>query len=225
MFNVVVSEATPAPGSAPAQPLAVAAGMFVQEETLPRWVRRAVLFTLLGLLLLLAFWFTLGKPVVESAAKEAAREETTAPTIAASGSGGGGSGAAAGGGGEKTDAGGADVSTGSSTGSGAGATTTIDGRLFLTEAGVTSYEVPAGSTLQVTDIVLQNPTGDTGSLQVRRDGTPLLVVELGNFRDLDYHFVAPIVFTAGQKLELAANCTAGACTPGAYFAGYLVKGG
>ncbi len=34
------------------------------------------------------------------------------------------------------------------------------------------------STLQVTDIVLQNPTGDTGSLQIRRNGTPLLVVEL-----------------------------------------------
>ena len=36
--------------------------------------------------------------------------------------------------------------------------------------------------------------------------------------------IIPIVFTAGQKLELAATCTAGACTPGAYFAGYLVKG-
>ena len=109
-------------------------------------------------------------------------------------------------------------------GSAGGASTTIDGRLFLTGAGVSTYEVPAGSTLQVTDIVLQNPGADTGSLQIRRNGTALLVVELANFRDLDYHFVAPIVFTAGQKLELAAECTAGACTPGAYFAGYLVGG-
>jgi hypothetical protein len=222
MFNVVVTEA-----GGPAQPLAVAPGMFVQEETFPRWLRRALLWTLLGLLLLLAFGVTLGKPVVASAAKEAVAEDAAPATIAdSSGGGAAPKGGAAGGGGgaaENTDAGGADVSTGSATG--AGSTTTIDGRLFLTEAGVTSFEVPAGSTLQVTDIVLQNPTGDTGSLQVRRDGTPLLVVELGNFRDLDYHFVAPIVFTAGQKLELAANCTAGACTPGAYFAGYIVKGG
>lgn len=209
------------------QPLAVAAGMFVQEETLPRWVRRALLWGLLGLLLLLVFWFVLAKPVVRSAAKEAAREESTPPTIAgSSGSGsGGGSGAGASGasGGENAGAGGANVSTGAP--AGAGATTTIDGRLFLTEAGLTSYEVPSGSTLQVTDIVLQNPSGDAGALQIRRDGTPLLVLELANFRDLDYHFVAPIVFTAGQKLELSASCTAGACTPGAYFSGYLVRAG
>jgi hypothetical protein len=205
-------------------PLVVAAGMFVQEETIPRWVRRALFWTVLGLLAFLLFWFTLGKPAVQSAAKEAAREELTPSTIAATdGSGGGGSSGSGGGG---ADAGsgsgsGADVSTNTA---GSGATTTIDGRLFLTGAGTTAYEVPEGSTLQVTDIVLQNPSGDTGSLQIRRNGTALLVVELANFRDLDYHFVAPIVFTAGQKLELAAECTAGACTPGAYFAGYVTKG-
>jgi hypothetical protein len=213
-FMVQVTEA----GGPPA-PLAVAAGMFVQEETIPRWLRRAVLWTLIGLLLFLVFWFTLGKPAVQSAAKEAAREEVTPSTIAqtssSSGKGSGSSGASGSG------ASGADVST---TPGAAGTTSTIDGRLFLTGAGTTAYEVPAGSTLQVTDIVLQNPAGDTGSLQIRRDGTALLVVELSNFRDLDYHFVAPIVFTAGQKLELAADCTAGACTPGAYFAGYVVKG-
>lgn len=222
MFNVVVTDA----GGAE-QPLAVAAGMMVQEETFPRWLRRALFWAVLGLLALLLFWFTLGKPVVESAAKEAVEEEAAGgPTIADPASGGGSGGGAAGGGDaeENEDAGGADVSTGSS-GAGAGAATTIDGRLFLTEAGVTSYEVPAGQTLQVTDIVLQNPSGDTGSLQIRRSGTALLVVELGNFRDLDYHFVAPIVFTAGQTLELSASCTAGACTPGAYFAGYLVPTG
>ena len=224
-FEVVASD----PGG---QPLAVAAGMFVQEETFPRWLRRALLWTLLGLLALLLFWFALGKPAVESAAKEAVAEDAAATESisdpAASGGGGAGSGGGgSGGGGENEDAGGADVSTGSTgtaTGDGTGVSKTIDGRLFLTEAGVTSYEVPAGSSLQVTDIVLQNPTGDSGSLQIRRDGTPLLVVELGNFRDLDYHFVAPIVFSAGQKLELSASCTAGACTPGAYFAGYLVQG-
>lgn len=220
MFSVVVSDA-----SGSADPIAVAAGMFVQEETFPRWLRRALLWAVLGLIAFLLFWFLLGKPAVESVAKEAVANSSTPPTIADSSGGGPGSGGAGSGGAgsENTDAGGADVSTGSS--AGAGETTTIDGRLFLTEAGVSAYEVPAGSTLQVTDIVLQNPSGDTGSLQIRRNGTALLVVELGNFRDLDYHFVAPIVFTAGQKLELAATCTAGACTPGAYFAGYLIQGG
>ena len=217
MFNVVVSEGE--------QPLAVAAGAMVQEQTIPRWLRRAVLWALVGLALLALFWFTLGKPAVETAAKEAAREEVTPSTIAATG-GDSGSGGGGGGGGGEDDGdgeGGADVST-AAAGGGAGAATTIDGRLFLTGAGTTSYEVPAGSTLQVTDIVLQNPGGDGGSLHIRRSGTPLLVVELANFRDLDYHFVAPIVFTAGQSLELSAECTTPSCTPGAYFAGYLVKG-
>ena len=222
MFEVVVSE-----GSVP---VAVAAGMMVQEQTIPRWVRRALLWTLVALLALLGFWFLLGKPAVESAAKEAAREEVTPSTIAAIGggasgaaAGGGGSGSSGSGSGSEEASGGADVSSGAA-GSAGGASTTIDGRLFLTGAGVSTYEVPAGATLQVTDIVLQNPSGDAGSLQIRRNGTALLVVALENFRDLDYHFVAPIVFTAGQKLELSADCTAGACTPGAYFAGYLVTG-
>ncbi len=217
MFEVLVAEGD--------QPLAVAAGMMVQEQTIPKWLRRAVLWTLLGLVLLAVLWLAIGKPVVESAAKEAAREELTPPTIAATSGGaskGAGKGAAAGGAPAGTSsAGGTDVSSAAGA---AGAATTIDGRLFLTAPGSTAYEVPAGSTLQVTDIVLQNPGGDTGSLQIRRNGTALLVVELGNFRDLDYHFVAPIVFTAGQKLELNAECTTPGCTPGAYFAGYLVKG-
>lgn len=221
MFEVIVTEGD--------QPLAVAAGMMVQEQTIPKWVRRALLWGLLGLVLLAVLWFAIGKPVVQSAAKEAAREAVTPSTIAAtSGSGaakgagkgaGAGSGAAAGT--PAASGGGADVSSAAGA---TGAATTIDGRLFLTAPGSTAYEVPAGSTLQVTDIVLQNPGGDTGSLQIRRNGTALLVVELGNFRDLDYHFVAPIVFTAGQKLELNAECTTPGCTPGAYFAGFLVKG-
>lgn len=224
MFEVVVSEGD--------QPVAVAAGMMVQEQTIPRWVRRALLWTLVGLLLLTALWFAIAKPAVQSAAKEAAREEVTPPTIAAT-SGGGGSGAGAGagsgggGGGSAGDGaavaagGGADVTSAAGV---SGAPTTIDGRLFLTASGVAAYDVPEGSTLQVTDIVLQNPGGDAGPLQIRRNGTPLLVVELANFRDLDYHFVAPIVFTSGQKLELSAECTTPGCSPGAYFAGYLVKG-
>jgi hypothetical protein len=214
MFNVVVEEN--------GQPLAVAAGMMVQEETIPRWARRAAFWTVVGLLLLLVFWFTLGKPVVKSAAKQAAID-AVAPKIDTSGAGGGtagGAGAAVGGAG----AGSGTVTAPDAVGGGAAGGAPIDIRLFLTEKGATSYEVPAGATLQVTDIVLQNPSGDAGALQVRRNGTALLVQELANFRDLDFHFVAPIVFTAGQKLEISADCTSATCTPGAYFLGFLVRG-
>jgi hypothetical protein len=216
-FEVVVSDA-PEGG----QPVGVAQAMFVQEQTSPPWLRKAVMAAVLGLVLLALLWFGLLRPTIRSEARQAAKEEVAPPTIAPSSgkSSGGGSGSGAG------ASSGADAGTGGgvATGTLSGSSTTIDGRLFVTEKGTAAYEVPAGSTLQLTDIVLQNPAGETGSLQIRRGDTALLVTELGNFRDLDYHFVAPIVFSAGQKLVLSADCTSATCTPGAYFAGFLVKG-
>lgn len=200
------------------QPVAVADAMAVQEATRPPWLRRAIVWSLIGLVALVALWFGLLKPAVRSAAKEAAQESVTPPTI---GPGGGGSGSGSGSGASSGDA---SSSAGGGAVAAAGAGTPIDGRLFVTEPGSTDFTVPDGTTLQLTDIVLQNPAGNTGTLRVQRGDTALLVVELGNFRDLDYHFVAPIVFTTGQKLVLSADCTSPGCTPGAYFAGFLVRG-
>ena len=104
---------------------------------------------------------------------------------------------------------------------GAGAGTPVDGRLAITGNGTAPYTVPAGHTLQLTDIVLENPNGDAGSLIIARSGTVLLQLSMANFRDLDYHFVAPMVFGPGTQLQLiTAGCT-NACSPGAYFSGYL----
>jgi P pilus assembly chaperone PapD len=204
------------------EPVAAADGMAVQEATRPAWLKRAVVWSLLGLLALVALWFLLLKPTVRSAAKEAALEATAPPTIGPGGGGSGsGSGASSGSGSGSSGSSGSGASTaGAATGA---AGTPIDGRLFLTDKGSTDFTVPDGSTLQLTDIVLQNPAGNTGTLRIQRGDTALLVVELANFRDLDYHFVAPIVFTAGQKLVLAAECTSPGCTPGAYFAGFVIR--
>jgi hypothetical protein len=46
---------------------------------------------------------------------------------------------------------------------------------------------------------------------------------MANFRDLDYHFVSPIVFTSGQKLQVTADGCTAQCTPGLYFSGYMPK--
>jgi hypothetical protein len=49
----------------------------------------------------------------------------------------------------------------------------------------------------------------------------LLQLSMSNFRDLDYHFVSPIVFHSGSQLQLiTAGCTT-ACSPGVYYSGYL----
>lgn len=195
---------------------AVAQAMAVQDPARPRWLKRALLWTLLGLVAAGLLWATLLKPTVESAAREAVEEEETPATI---GPGGGGSGSGSGSGGDGSDD--APSDDGDAGGVVAGAGRPIDGRLFVTASGSTDFTVPDGQTLQLTDIVLQNPSGSTGLLRIQRDDAPLLVVELANFRDLDYHFVAPIVFNGGQRLVLSAECSSPTCNPGAYFAGFI----
>jgi hypothetical protein len=77
------------------------------------------------------------------------------------------------------------------------------------------------STFYVTDLVFANPNGRAGTLQLLRDGFVLITLRLENFRDLDFHYVTPIVIQTGQVLSAAANCTSsGACDPSVYYSGF-----
>ena len=97
-----------------------------------------------------------------------------------------------------------------------------DGRLEV--GGRESYSVPDGSTLLITDLILENPEGNSGTMSISRGDTPLLEVRLDNFRDLDYHFVSPIVFGPGDDLVLRATCSGAApCSPAVYFVGSLER--
>jgi hypothetical protein len=69
-----------------------------------------------------------------------------------------------------------------------------------------SLTVPKGKQFQLTDIVFQNPAGDSGTLQVLQDKTVLFNESLDNFRDTDFHFITPIIFNAGQKLIVKETC-------------------
>jgi hypothetical protein len=66
--------------------------------------------------------------------------------------------------------------------------------------------VPKGKQFQLTDIIFQNPAGDSGTLQVLQDKTVLFNESLDNFRDTDFHFITPIIFNAGQKLIVKETC-------------------
>ncbi|MBO4207264.1 hypothetical protein [Micromonospora echinofusca] len=83
-------------------------------------------------------------------------------------------------------------------------------RLSVTAAGgatrTDQYTVPDGRTFVLTDIFLQNPQGDEGRLELVVDGTTVLTVALGNFRDLDYHMVSPIVVDDGEVVGLRTTC-------------------
>ena len=98
-----------------------------------------------------------------------------------------------------------------------------DGRLEI--GGRESVTVPDGQRLLITDLILENPEGDSGRLVISRGETTLLEVRLDNFRDLDYHFVSPIVFNEGDQLVLDAECAGGdSCTPSLFYVGSLEKG-
>jgi hypothetical protein len=218
-------------------PAVTADGTLLQEALLPPWAIKAAIALLALLALLVVLWFTVLKPQIKSTAKKAAQQQVASPQTQAAiktsaaqaakqASAGGGSGA----GGGAPSPGAPAVTPGNPTApaaapAAAATSTPIDNRLTTTGSGTASYTVPAGKVLQVTDIVLENMANDDkGTLSIQRNGATLLSVALENFRDLDYHFVSPIIFTGGQKLQLLTNVTTcnGTCQPAVYYTGYLI---
>lgn len=230
-FNVLVQSQDGIP------PITVT-GTMVQRPILPKWFWKAMLALLALLLLLLLLWFTVLRPTIESAAGEAAEE-------AASEAAGAAAGAAV----EEALAGpiaqqqseiedlreqGNTLADrlGEETVEPRPSTVTApdDIRLSVTDdpggpAGTDSFTVGEGESFAMTDIILQNPAGNRGTLEIRRGANVLLVVALENFRDLDYHFVGPIIFEEGESLVLALTCTevtateASTCSAAAYISG------
>jgi len=180
-------------------------GTMLQEAILPPWFMRAILGLLALGLLAAALWFALLKPTIQTAAKEAVAQLQNGSTN--------------GGGGGTRGGGGSNPVTSPSPGTplSVGATALgnpTDGHL---DPKAATFLVPSSSTLSVTDLVLENPGAETGSLRLQRNSNDLLVVMLDNFRDLDYHFVAPLTFTGGQAFRLTVSCQN--CR--VYYAGYL----
>jgi hypothetical protein len=102
-----------------------------------------------------------------------------------------------------------------------------------------ALSVPADlQSISITDLILQNPAGDSGKLTLLRGSDVVLTEQLDNFRDLDFHFIAPLVLTSGQQLVMKVQCAngqgaqqasaaatapSGACTPAVYYAGFSKK--
>ncbi|MGH3938749.1 MAG: hypothetical protein ACRDTG_08945 [Pseudonocardiaceae bacterium] len=226
----------------------VAEGAMVQLARLPKWLPAAIAALLALLIGLVALWFTVFKPTIESTAKEAAAEEVqqVADTANAAmaqadeavrvATGGAPPGGAPGDGAPTTTPGVPPPITPAPPG-GPGTREPIDFRIAADAARAdnpddfTAFEadLPADRAVLISDLVLQNPFGDSGILRLLRvvDGeeTVLLEVGLNNFRDLDYHFVQPLRFDPGELIVLAVNCQnppapgRDRCTPSASFSG------
>ena len=215
-------------------------GMFVQRALVPRWLARLLLSLLVALIALALIWQFAFKPVLRSAASAAAKKDVQAAAdkaakqtaAAVTGSGSGGSGAGAGGGAAGGGAAGGGAAGGGASGNGGDdgrGGTSADKRIAV-DAGPGETKsgswTPAGDGKQfdLTDIVMQNPKGDTGLLRIKRGNDILLESALENFRDLDFHFVAPYVFKGADivvEVECKNAATAGPCQAAATLTGFI----
>ena len=224
-------------------------GTMLQEAVLPKWLGKALLALLLLALLLVAAWFAFLRPALESAARAAAEEELAEvreeqEAVAAQAAAAEERAAAA----EQAAA----DATAAAEEDAAGDEAAAEEQSNLTDAlleaqglgdpfdfrlarsvvadgtSAASFTVPEGQRLALTDILLQNPQGDRGTMQILRDSgdfsSVLLEVRLQNFRDLDYHFVSPVVFVEGQQVVMNLRCRnrgSDACNAAAYFSGFV----
>jgi hypothetical protein len=197
-------------------------GTYHQEALIPKWTNKA----LLAVALLALAWFMLLRPTVKSAARQAvekplAKQEAKVTQLAAAIAPAAAAAAAAG-----------QIPAAPAAATGLAALgDPFDRRLAVNAkpdaTDTQAYTVGKEQVFSLSDIVLQNPLGVVGTLEIRRDDAVLLHENLANFRDLDYHFVSSVVFTEGQKLVLFVQCGSPAggpdCTPSAYVAGFLKK--
>ncbi|HEX9259956.1 MAG TPA: hypothetical protein VF855_10505 [Acidimicrobiales bacterium] len=221
-------------------------GSMLQESMLPPWLWKAALAVLALLILLFVLWQTLLKPKIESTAKDAAADpvqelrndvrqagvevpaagegapaappndptNTTVPVATTVPSGGGGGAGALGAVGDARD-----IRLAASIAAGATGTATACSGC---EGGRAPFVVPEGQLFAMFDVILQNPNGDSGRVQVLRGGEVLFESALQNFRDLDYHFVAPYLFKAGEQMDIKVICNSAAqCDVAASISGFL----
>ncbi len=213
-FQVLVEGAGPTPVTVD--------GTLLQEAVLPPWFMRALLAVLGLLLLAVLFWVFILQPSIEATAEQRAADilaqvgitpppggfTHNTPPPASQGNGGSG--------GSPAPSSSTSVASAPPLPGGGSAT---DGRLVFGQPALT---VQPDQTLFVTDLVFSNPSSTAvGDLRLERSGQPLLVLRLENFRDLDYHFVTPIVIAAGQNLGLACDDPTACSGTSVYYSGFV----
>ncbi|MGW6707542.1 COG1470 family protein [Streptomyces sp. NPDC054956] len=194
---------------------AVLDGTLLHRPVLSATALRALLAVVALLAALAVIWFTLLRPAVRGAAKEAvkgpvqaaeskAAEAKEAADKAAAGAGGGG-------GGKPSPSPG--VSTGAAPGT--GPAPQAQANLFSTRltaeagAGATkseTYTVPDDKVLRLTDLVLENPQGDAGTVTFSVGGKPLLAPALENFREQDFHWASALLAGPKQEITITLTC-------------------
>jgi hypothetical protein len=228
-FQLELTSAT-----APHPPKTRADGSMLQEALLPRWVMAAIAALIALAVILAILWFAFLKPQIHDTAVNEAKKQLAdaglTPASSTSGSGGGAGTGTTGGSGSGSSSQGTTVTTlGSS--SAVGSSNPSSPGVTVNRSGVANgngnqvlYTVPAGHTLQITDMLIQNAAGDNGTLSLARGGSGLMQWSMADFRDLDYHWVSPVLFTGGSTVVMSVTGCTNTCHPAVYYAGMLVNG-
>ncbi len=177
-------------------------GAMLQEPVLPPWFVRALIALALLLVALILLWLLVLKPTIQTAASEAVDKPIAELKSGVNDA--------------LSNAGLPTIGPGGPIIAGLGSP--VDGRLSKAEPTKTFT-----GTMFITDVVFSNPNAREGALVVLRDAATLWDIRLENIRDLDYHFVTPIVLTEGQSLNLSLACTganATPCDPTVFYSGY-----
>jgi hypothetical protein len=199
-------------------------GSMQQEGLIPRWLLPALIAAAALVLLGVILWFALLKPSIKSALNDAVAPQASAvqslnARLPAANTAG------------QQTAGGADA---------AGANP-VQGKVWSARLAINTDKpqdparplenaitVPEGGGLAVTDLVFENPSGNSGTLYLvrRESGKPdqvLMTLRLENFRDLDFHFVTPLVFKEKQTMTLSCSPdpSGSKCDAAAYYSGYF----
>ncbi|MFI7081368.1 hypothetical protein ACIBO1_29100 [Micromonospora sp. NPDC049903] len=199
-------------------------GTLVQQPVLSGWLLKLLALLLALLLLLLALWFGLLRPAVQSAAQEAADERVAqaATQMEASANEAAGQAAREAVAQERAETPAAPPASPSPTPAAATGGGQFATALTLrTNPGSTasrSYTVPRNRVLLLTDFLVDNPQGDTGTLTITANDVRVVTYGLENFRNQDYHSVTPIRVPAGAQVTLTIECRqpgtpVGAATP------------
>ncbi|GAA0686309.1 hypothetical protein GCM10010193_45230 [Kitasatospora atroaurantiaca] len=187
-------------------------GTYLQQPVVPKGLLKTLIAVVAAAAVLAGIWFGLLRPAVRSAAKDAVKDPVQAAQSQAAEAKKKAAGAESAAAAAQKAAG---VSPTAVPPPGSGTVPGPDAALFshrLKAApsagsdGSDSYTVPDGKTLRLTDLVLENPQGDSGTITIAVDGKPLLAPALENFREQDFHWASAILVNAKQKVTLTVSC-------------------
>jgi len=203
------------------QPTITVDGSMQQEGLIPKWLVPALIGLAALVIILAILWITLLKPAISSAATAAVAPQASAAQSAAAKASTAASNAT-----QKAPSGGGGVTGANPVGGDA-----WSARLAIIPGSKpleSSITVPQGGGLAVTDLVFENPSGNSGTVYLvrRQSGKAdqvLMTIRLENFRDLDFHFVTPVVFKENQTMTLSCSPdpSGSKCDAAVYYSGYF----